>query len=495
MGSCVSLSTSGISDKLSKSVRLTLSNTCFLRKNTLSYRRSVNHRKMSTMKITLNSNSLDLSIVIAALNEGENLRVLLPLLHDLLNSLGISWEILVVDGNSSDGTDKIVSETNNAYCISEPKKGYGLALLRGFSEARGEYIITMDADLSHPAMFLPSLWDSRNNSEIVIASRYVPGGKADQPYIRYTLSRILNSFFSVGLSISVAKDMSSGYRLYKKSIFRDMDFSFTNFVILIEILLKSYEKGMRVSEVPFHYQPRGSGSSKARIINFGKDYLRLFYKIWKIRNSIQFPDYDWRAYDSRIWLQRYWQRTRHKIIMRYAKDYSSICDVGCGSSRILADLPQAIGVDMRIDKLVFMRRVSDRLVRADGMRLPFKDNQFECVLCSQVIEHIPEENGKLIDELNRILKPDGILIIGTPDYDRWEWNAIEWVYGKVAPGAYADEHVTHYSFKSLSSALKERGHTIIEYDYVGRGELIIKSRKSYSTCLNKNHEYDTKNEQ
>jgi hypothetical protein len=78
--------------------------------------------------------------------------------------------------------------------------------------------------------------------------------------------------------------MSSGFRLYRKSIFDGMALSFTNFVVLIEILLLVHAKGLNVTEVPFHYQPRISGSSKARIIKFGKDYVRLFYRFWKMRN-------------------------------------------------------------------------------------------------------------------------------------------------------------------------------------------------------------------
>ncbi|MCP4642473.1 MAG: class I SAM-dependent methyltransferase [bacterium] len=133
---------------------------------------------------------------------------------------------------------------------------------------------------------------------------------------------------------------------------------------------------------------------------------------------------------------------------------------------------------MRHDKLAFMRKTNRLLARADGMRLPFADDAFECVICSQVIEHIPEENGRLIDELTRILKPGGVLVIGTPDYDRWEWCVLEWIYGKVVPGAYADEHVTHYTYATLKEALESRGYSDLDHDYVGRGELIFRGKKS-----------------
>ncbi len=430
------------------------------------------------MKIRLKADTVDLSVVIASLNEAHNLYRLLPQLREALDAMGIRWEILIIDAASQDGTQKVVEQARATY-VCETRRGYGAAIVRGITEARGAYVQTMDADMSHPAEFIRGLWENRNSADIVIASRYVPGGHADQPWVRYQLSRLLNWFFGKGLSIPV-KDMSSGFRLYRKSIFEGMDLTFTNFVILIEILLLSFARGLRIREIPFHYQPRISGSSKARIIKFGKDYLRLFYRIWRMRNSIEFADYDWRAYDSRIWLQRYWQRTRHKIVLGFIPKFVTTCDVGCGSSRILADLPHAVGVDLRHDKLVFMRRTNQFLVQSNGLALPFADESFECVICSEVIEHIPDENGRLVDELARILKPGGVLVLGTPDYGRWQWVAIEWLYGKLAPGAYADQHVTHYTYKTLTETLTARGFQNLSHGYVCQGELIVKGQKGNS---------------
>jgi len=428
------------------------------------------------MKIQISESTLDLSVVIPTLNEGPNLKKLLPNLIEALESMNVTWEVLVIDGMSQDGTPEIVNEFEAIY-VGEEKKGYAAAILRGISDAAGRYVLTMDADLSHPTQVVESLWAKRKDAEINIASRYVAGGKADQPWTRLQLSKILNAFFRIGLDIKVL-DMSSGFRLYNKHMFSKLDLEFTdNFVILVEILLKAHAQGLLINEVPFHYQNREEGISKARVFSFGMDYLRLFRKVWKVRNSVNFPDYDWRAHNSRIPLQRYWQRKRYNIIMRFTDKEGSICDIGCGSSHILADLPNAVGVDLRHDKLAYMRRTNKFLVRGDGMKLPFDDEQFDCVISSEVIEHIPEENGVHVDEIVRILKPGGILVLGTPDYDRWEWVWIEWLYGKVKPDAYADEHVTHYTYKTLSGAMIERGVEVLDHDYICRGELIFQGRK------------------
>lgn len=424
---------------------------------------------------TLAQAAPDVSVVIPSMNEALNLQQLLPALHEVLRELGIAYEILVVDKDSPDGTREI-TESAGARYICESQPGYGAALIRGFREAAAPCIITMDADLSHPAKFIKDLWAARDRGDIIIASRYVEGGRADQPLLRYALSWVLNAIFRSGLAVDV-RDMSSGFRLYHKRAVRDLPLTFTNFVVLVQILIEALKRGRHFAEIPFHYQPRGQGRSHAQIVRFGMDYLRLFYRIWRVRNSIDFPDYDWRAYDGRIPLQRYWQRKRYKIILRFTPKDLHTVDVGCGSSRIMAALPEAVGVDLRHDKLVFLKKTNRLLVQSDGCVLPFADRRFECAVCSQVIEHIPDEGGRLLDELTRVLNPDGILVIGTPDYGNWQWRVTERLYQLAAPGAYADEHVTHYTFASLTRALESRGYDIVEYDYILKGELIIKARK------------------
>jgi ubiquinone/menaquinone biosynthesis C-methylase UbiE len=103
-------------------------------------------------------------------------------------------------------------------------------------------------------------------------------------------------------------------------------------------------------------------------------------------------------------------------------------------------------LDILIRKLRFTRQFRKELVAGSLFNLPVPDCSFPCLICSQVIEHIDREG--VFDELDRVLEPGGFLILGTPDYSKWQWNTIEWVYGKVLPQAYADEHITHYSFRN-----------------------------------------------
>ena len=200
--------------------------------------------------------------------------------------------------------------------------------------------------------------------------------------------------------------------------------------------------------------------------------------MWKIRNTIFSADYDERAFYSRIPLQRFWQRKRYKIICGFTGYPLRILDAGCGSSRILGALPQAIGLDINFKKLRYNLSLGNPLVNADIRNLPFKDLSFEAIICSQVIEHLkPDEN--IFKELKRVLKEQGILILGTPDYARLSWILIEGLYKRLIPGGYADEHITHYRRISLIKIIEDLGFKLEVYKYILASELICKFRKIY----------------
>ena len=396
-------------------------------------------------------------------------------LRRAIDSLGAQTEVLVVTADADSSLESIARETR-ARVVPQVARGYGGALQTGFEAATGDWVLTMDADHSHHPDFIADMWQAKNQADVVIASRYVPGGRAIIPSLRYALSRTLNIVFSRGLSLPVA-DMSSGYRLYRRHVLQTGRPMPTNFDAVQSLLVHAYCEGWRVTEVPFTYQPRRHGRSTARVIRFGIDYARTFYRLWKLRNSIEAADYDARAHDSPIPLQRYWQRSRYRHITELISGQGAVLDVGCGSSRIISALPKgSVAVDILLRKLRFARRYGVPLVQASGFALPFKNESFACVLCSQVIEHVPKES-LLLSELVRVLKPRGRLVLGTPDYANWEWVITEKAYGVFAPGGYADEHIAHYTRDELIERFGKLGFTHEATRYILRGELILAFRK------------------
>lgn len=417
---------------------------------------------------------MDLSIILPVLNERDNLAELLPRINALMRRQHLDFEVLVIDGGSSDGTQALAASLG-ARVIQERRRGYAGALETGFAEARAEYIVTLDADLSHEPDFVAKLWRARDQADVIIASRYTRGGMAYAPFLRRFLSRALNLFMRTLLSMPV-RDMSSGFRLYRRRTLEEVQIESRNFEVLEEILVKAYARGFRVFEVPFTYFPRESGRSHARLIQFGWDLTRAAFRLWRLRNSINSADYDDRAFYSLIPVQRYWQRQRHHVATFWARGATRILDAGCGSSMIIQSLNNAIGMDVNADKLRFLRRSGVPLLRASSFALPFKDGAFDCVISSQVIEHIPYDEV-LFSEMWRVLQPSGILIIGTPDYATLGWKIIEPLYGHLIPGGYRDEHITHYTRQSLTEVLERQGFVHEQTSYVAGSELIMRLRK------------------
>jgi dolichol-phosphate mannosyltransferase len=415
-----------------------------------------------------------LAVVIPALNERENLELLLPPLRAALARLAVPVEVVVVDGDSGDGTAEVV-ELHGARIVQQHDQGYGGALLTGFAATSAPWILTMDADLSHRCEFLADLWKRRADGDIIIASRYVPGGEAAMGWLRGLLSRVLNRSFGWALALPI-RDLSSGFRLYHRSVVEAYPFAARDFDALEEILIRAHNAGHRIVEVPFHYMPRRNGDSHVRFLRFARAFLVTFVRMWRLRNSASAADYDWRAFDSPVWLQRIWQRRRHRTVLELLEDRASVLDVGCGSSHIIVDLPAAVGLDIAHAKLRWLRPRHSPLVQATVQRLPFRGDSFGTVICSQLIEHLPDGPG-ILEELDRVLAPGGTLILGTPDYGRPLWWVVEWFYGKLLPDAYAVEHVTRFTRRRLARRLGELGYEILDCRYVCSCEMIFKARK------------------
>ncbi|HEV8584851.1 MAG TPA: glycosyltransferase [Methylomirabilota bacterium] len=418
-------------------------------------------------------NAPALAVVIPAWNERENLELLLPALREVLEELGVGFEIVVADAGSGDGTAETAAR-RGARVVVQTERGYGGALLAGFAATTAPWIVTMDADLSHRPVFVHELWKRRHEAEVLIASRYVAGGRADMDGLRRLLSRVLNGTYARVLAMPL-RDMSSGFRMYRREALAEARPLARDFDFLEELLIRAHCEGWRVTEVPFHYMARGSGRSHARLVKFGWALTRTLVRMWQLRNSVEAADYDYRAFDSRIWLQRYWQRTRHRIVTDWVGE-GPVVDVGCGSSRIIVELPNALGIDIRHSKLRWLRPRHARVTRASGDALPLADASVGTLITSEVIEHVTNAEDHLA-EAARVLRPGGTLIAGTPDYGRWLWWVLEWIYGKLLPGAYAHEHVTHYTRATLAASLARHGFEVLDCRYVGGCEMIFRARR------------------
>jgi dolichol-phosphate mannosyltransferase len=417
----------------------------------------------------------ELSVVIPVWNGEHDLGRLLPRLNAVLEVVmgSAAAEVIVAVPKGDPAGD--LAEKQGARVADYAFEGFGHALGAGLSTARGRWVVTMDADYSHRPEFIRSLWVHRHEADVLIASRYVRGAFAEMSASRRVASRVLNRVYRTTLALPY-RDLSSSFRMYRREVLEDVGpISAEGLDALQEIVVKAFAQGWRIQEVPLFYR-QSRMWAKGRKAQLGMGYLRTVGGLIALRNSVKSADYDSRAFDSWIPLQRYWQRARFRVIRGMVDGTGRILDVGCGSSRILQSLPQAVGLDMQFRKLRWARSPGRRLVAGSLSKLPFADASFDVVICSEVIEHIPREEIDLTDMV-RVLVPGGDLILGTPDYGRWLWRTIEGLYKKVFPQGYATEHINQYTRKSLREEIERMGLIVRDIQYVGASEMIVKAVK------------------
>jgi dolichol-phosphate mannosyltransferase len=209
-------------------------------------------------------------VIVPTYNERDNIDILLG---DLL-ALPVNVSVINVDDNSPDGTGEVA----DAWAARYPdrvqvvhragKLGLGTAYLAGFKRAlEGGFdrILTMDADFSHHPRYLPSMLDLSRERDLVIGSRYVPGGGTlNCSAKRKALSQGANAFAKVLLGLR-AKDCTAGFRCYRREVLQaiDLDSIRSNgYSFLIEMIFYVQRRGFTIGEVPIIFEDRRRGTSK-----------------------------------------------------------------------------------------------------------------------------------------------------------------------------------------------------------------------------------------
>ena len=209
-------------------------------------------------------------VVIPTYNEAENIEAILRAVRGALPCAGI----LVVDDGSPDGTadlvEKAAGELGEVHVLRRHgKSGLGSAYRAGFRwglEAGYDACVEMDADFSHDPAVLPSLVTRLEEGyELVIGSRYVPGGKIPNwSWYRHLLSWGGNRYADIVLGLGVA-DSTAGFRVYAASVLRRIELDRVRadgYGFQIEMTYRTRQLGGRISEVPISFVDRVAGESK-----------------------------------------------------------------------------------------------------------------------------------------------------------------------------------------------------------------------------------------
>jgi dolichol-phosphate mannosyltransferase len=208
-------------------------------------------------------------VVIPTYNERDNLEPLLSRLHEVAPAA----RVLVVDEASPDGTgelaDKLVAADERVRVLHRPgKAGLGAAYLAGFADGlQGSYevVVEMDADGSHAPEDLPTLLAALDDADLVIGSRYVPGGRVvNWPAHREWLSRGGNLYSRLALGVPI-RDITGGYRAFRREVLEELalgDVASQGYCFQVDMAWRAVQAGFRVREVPSTVTVRERGSSK-----------------------------------------------------------------------------------------------------------------------------------------------------------------------------------------------------------------------------------------
>jgi len=225
-------------------------------------------------------------IVLPTYNEADNLARLVGELF----SLSVPLSVIVVDDNSPDGTGILADDLVSAYpdrvvvIHRSGKHGLGTAYIAGFRRALqlgATSILTMDADFSHNPRFIPAMVQCLARADLVIGSRYAPGGGTHNfPMRRRILSRCANAVARNVLGLRV-RDATAGFRLYRREIIESLALDSilsSGYSFLIEMLFIVERAGWRVAEVPILFEDRVAGVSKIS----RREILNALSTVWRL---------------------------------------------------------------------------------------------------------------------------------------------------------------------------------------------------------------------
>jgi dolichol-phosphate mannosyltransferase len=210
-----------------------------------------------------------ISIIVPTFREAENLPLLLPAIVEAMASRGWEWETIIVDDNSPDATPQVLAQLASEFpqcrsLIRTTERGLSSAVIAGLGLARHEFLVVMDADLSHPADAIPALIDAllQNHADFVIGSRYVAGGSTQD----WSRLRWLNSVAATLLAkplVGSIKDPMAGFFAFRAASLPDSDpLNPIGYKIALELLCKTRVVPERVAEVPILFRNRVHGESK-----------------------------------------------------------------------------------------------------------------------------------------------------------------------------------------------------------------------------------------
>ena len=231
---------------------------------------------------------MNLSIVLPAYEERENLAIFIPQIESEFKD--VSFEIIVVDDSSQDGTRELLQELNQKYqnivFVERPGLfGIGSALRDGYNKSRGEYILSSDADLSFNIKDMRSLYEKIQTGFDLVLGYYttyqsIEAEKRVGGCVTVTISRISNIVMRVLGGVGNLKNYNTNFRIIRSSAWKSIQTVENQNFFLFETIFRAKQNGARVAEIPVIFSSRKFGESK---LNFFQQAPKYFFKLIRFR--------------------------------------------------------------------------------------------------------------------------------------------------------------------------------------------------------------------
>jgi dolichol-phosphate mannosyltransferase len=209
-------------------------------------------------------------LILPTYNEAGNIEAVVRAVRDKLPR---ERRVLVVDDSSPDGTgeiaDRLAAEHDDVEVLHRPRKeGLGPAYIAGFRRAlaeNAELVLEMDSDFSHDPAYLPRLLDAARSADLVIGSRYVPGGGVTEwGPLRRAISRGGSAYSRLVLGLEI-RDLTGGFKCFRRPVLEAVDLDAVRargYAFQVEMTYRAIQAGFRVVEVPIVFRERRIGASK-----------------------------------------------------------------------------------------------------------------------------------------------------------------------------------------------------------------------------------------
>ncbi|MEZ4924252.1 MAG: glycosyltransferase family 2 protein [Crocinitomicaceae bacterium] len=231
---------------------------------------------------------MDLSIIIPLYNEAKTIQTVVDRIQKVsFPSFVNSWEIIIVNDCSTDGSgeiiDKIAADNIHVRTVHhDVNQGKGKSVRTGAEQMKGNVLLIQDADLELHPEDIPSMLVAMHELDVLFVngSRYLPGViRPLYSYRRYIGNKYFSALTSILINVKIT-DMACGYKLITKDLYDQIDPQENRFAIEAELMLKALKIQRNIiTEVPVRYLPRNKGEGKKLRT---KDTFRVLYKILKI---------------------------------------------------------------------------------------------------------------------------------------------------------------------------------------------------------------------